>query len=91
MNALFGPAAVPSPARVLDLVAETMRELVADVLAGARDRRLSPRQVALDIAANARVSPQDRPYGASPYLRADRPAGLRAVARPRIAAGEAAA
>jgi glutamate dehydrogenase (NAD(P)+) len=91
MNALFGPAQVPSPAQVLDLVAATMHELVADVLTGARDRRLSPRQVALDIAAAAQVSPQDRPYGASPYLRTGRPTGRRGAVRPQVVADEAAA
>jgi len=73
MDALFGPARTPSPAQVLDLVAATMRELVADVLAGARDRGLSPRQVALDIAAAASVSPHDRPFGAGRYLNAGGP------------------
>jgi glutamate dehydrogenase (NAD(P)+) len=93
MNALFGPAAVPTPAQVLDLVAGTMRELVGDVLAGARDRGLAPRQVAAAIAAAAAVNPQDRPYGASPYLPAAAPTGRRAAAarRARALPDEAAA
>ncbi|PKV89024.1 Glu/Leu/Phe/Val dehydrogenase dimerization domain-containing protein [Streptomyces sp. TLI_146] len=67
MEALFGPRATPTAPEVLDTIGAMMRELVGDILCGARDRRVSPRQVAADIAASAIVSPGDKPYGASPY------------------------
>lgn len=73
MEALFGPRATPTAPEVLDTIGAMMRELVGDILCGARDRRVSPRQVAADIAASAIVSPGDKPYGASPY-RPSRPA-----------------
>lgn len=93
MNAVFGPERTPSPAEVLELVAETVHELVADVLAGARDRGLTPRQVAQGIAAAAEVPADARPYGNSPYLRTDKPRGRRVAVRPvrpTIAVDEAA-
>jgi glutamate dehydrogenase (NAD(P)+) len=80
MEALFGPARTPSPADVLDSVATLVAELVSDVLTGARNRGVMPSQVAADIAAAARVSPDHRPYGRSPYLPTDRrPSGNRAA------------
>lgn len=74
MEALFGPIVTPSPVDVLDELAVMARELVSDIVVGARDRGLTPRQVALDIAAAARVEPGRRPYGGSPYrnVRANR-------------------
>ncbi|MEY9892539.1 adenylosuccinate lyase/glutamate dehydrogenase/leucine dehydrogenase [Catenulispora sp. MAP5-51] len=67
MEALFGPRATPEPREVLDGVAGIMRELVGDVLAGARERRLPTRQVALDMAQASMVDPDERPYGSCPY------------------------
>jgi glutamate dehydrogenase (NAD(P)+) len=66
MEALFGPSTRPEPREVLDTIASMMRELVGDILCGARDRGESARRVALDIAA-ATVPSADRPYGTSPY------------------------
>ncbi|MFG2147036.1 Glu/Leu/Phe/Val dehydrogenase dimerization domain-containing protein [Streptomyces sp. NPDC048696] len=71
MEALFGPRTTPTAPEVLDTIGAMMRELVGDILCGARDRGLSPRQVATGIAESAIVSPGERPYGASPY----RPSG----------------
>ncbi|MBD0747739.1 Glu/Leu/Phe/Val dehydrogenase [Streptomyces sp. CBMA152] len=71
MEALFGPRKTPTAPEVLDTIGAMMRELVGDILCGARDRKLSPRQVATGIAESAIVSPGERPYGASPY----RPSG----------------
>lgn len=83
MEALFGPRHTPEPHAVLDTLAAMMRELVGDILAGSRDRGLTTRQVALDIAASARVAPAERPYGSSPYrIAAAPPRGNRAAARP---------
>ncbi|MFC4535946.1 Glu/Leu/Phe/Val dehydrogenase dimerization domain-containing protein [Sphaerisporangium dianthi] len=72
METLFGPATLPEPHEVLENVAFLTRELVIDVIAGSRTRGKSPRQVALDIAANAPVHPDQPPYGHSPYARASR-------------------
>ncbi|MCT2590982.1 hypothetical protein LHJ74_13860 [Streptomyces sp. N2-109] len=82
MEALFGPTRTPEPREVLDTVAAMMRELVGDILAGARDQRLLPREVALAIAQSTGVSPGERPYGGSPYRATTRaPHGQRADAR----------
>jgi glutamate dehydrogenase (NAD(P)+) len=86
MEALFGPGRPGTPQDVLDLVATMMRELVGDILVGARNRGVMPRQVALDIAAAAPVSLGGRPYGASPYANVSpRPRGRRALAGRRVA------
>jgi len=68
MEALFGPTHTPSPDDVLDLLDGLVTELVTDILGAARARGLSPHQFALDIAAAATVSPDQPPYGVSPYL-----------------------
>ncbi|WP_051944305.1 Glu/Leu/Phe/Val dehydrogenase dimerization domain-containing protein [Streptacidiphilus rugosus] len=82
MEALFGPTATPDPREVLDTLAAMMRELVGDILCGARDRGVSARRIALDIAAAAGPT-GDRPYGTSPY-RVSRaaPRGRRAAVVP---------
>ena len=77
MEALFGPVETPTPQQTLDSVSTIMRELVTDVLAGAATRGVPPRTVAEDIAANALVSRDSRPYGTSPYLTSGRPRGRR--------------
>ncbi|MDH2428037.1 Glu/Leu/Phe/Val dehydrogenase dimerization domain-containing protein [Sphaerisporangium sp. TRM90804] len=78
METLYGPSTTPEPHEVLDGLAYLMRELTGDVLAGARQRTISPRHVALEMAANAVVSPDRRPYGSSPYSgAARRPKGNR--------------
>jgi len=86
MEALFGPPETPSPAAVLDTVAQLIHELLGDVLSGARDRGVSPATIGQDIAAAAVVDPDRPPYGFSPYVRRSRtPQGNRAaVARPII-------
>jgi glutamate dehydrogenase (NAD(P)+) len=81
MEALFGPARMPSPEGVLDLVFSLMTELAEDILSGARSRGVPPSRVAADIAATAAVSPNRRPYGSSPYASARRqPRGHRVQA-----------
>ncbi|MFD9337749.1 Glu/Leu/Phe/Val dehydrogenase dimerization domain-containing protein [Streptomyces sp. NPDC060028] len=81
MEALFGPGRTPAPQEVLETLASMMRELVGDVLTGARDLGVAPRRIAQDIASAAMVRPQERPYGFSPYREVRRPRGNRA-ARP---------
>jgi glutamate dehydrogenase (NAD(P)+) len=88
MEALFGPTATPSPTDVLDSIAVMARELVADIVVGARDRGVTPRQVAQDIAAAARVAPDQRPYGGSPYRDTTPAHGTRGrQARPALTGG----
>jgi adenylosuccinate lyase len=69
MEALFGPDDTPSPQHVMDRIEIIVTEMVTDVLAAARTRNLPAGQVALDMTAAAAVLPDQRPYGASPYLR----------------------
>ncbi len=78
MEALFGPTRCPSPRGVLDGVTELMRQLVDHLTDEARRRGLPLRQVAYDTAAAARVTPDQPPYGTSPFL--TRP--LTATSRP---------
>ncbi|MFC0111247.1 Glu/Leu/Phe/Val dehydrogenase dimerization domain-containing protein [Kibdelosporangium aridum] len=93
MEVLFGAPSTPEPHEVLDNLAFLIRELCGDVLASARQRDLTPSQVASDMAAAAVISPQGRPYGASPYARPSRrPKGNRfaaATARMNRAGGKA--
>jgi glutamate dehydrogenase (NAD(P)+) len=87
MEALFGPTRTPSPHEVLTTIAGMMREIVEDICVGARDRGVSTQQVARDIAAAAVVSPDERPYGSSPYrLSRPSPRGLRMIKHPGPAA-----
>ncbi|WP_279340665.1 Glu/Leu/Phe/Val dehydrogenase dimerization domain-containing protein [Sphaerisporangium perillae] len=72
METLFGPEILPEPHEVLENVGLLIRELVIDIIAGSRLRGMTPRQVALDIAAAAPVAPDRPPYGISPYSRASR-------------------
>ncbi|MGW0767392.1 Glu/Leu/Phe/Val dehydrogenase dimerization domain-containing protein [Streptomyces sp. NPDC002676] len=81
MEALFGPDRNPEPEEVLDTVVVMMRELVGDILVGARDRGLMPREVALSIARSAPVSPGERPYGHSPYRTSSPARGNRVALR----------
>jgi glutamate dehydrogenase (NAD(P)+) len=84
MEALFGPKRTPSPDEVLNTLDNLVTELVTDILGAARDRGLSPHQVALDIAAAADVNPDRPPYGASPYLSSrPRPRGNRVATAAR--------
>ncbi len=63
---------------MLDGVTELMRQLVDHLTDEARRRGLPLRQVAYDTAAAARVTPDQPPYGTSPFL--TRP--LTATSRP---------
>lgn len=81
MEALFGPVLTPSPAEVLDLVGNLVTELVTDIVEHARRTGLPTGRVAANIAAAARVSPDHRPYGHSPYVTTRRrPRGNRVAA-----------
>jgi glutamate dehydrogenase (NAD(P)+) len=83
MEALFGPSRLPRPEAVMTQIAVLITELVSDLLSGARDRHVTPTQVAEDIAAAALVAPGDRPYGHSPYashVRAPRGRRARTIA-----------
>ncbi|MFI9810026.1 Glu/Leu/Phe/Val dehydrogenase dimerization domain-containing protein [Streptomyces sp. NPDC052301] len=80
MEALFGPQLTPEPRQVLDTVAGMLHELVDDILVGAHDQGLMPRQIAESIARSAVVSPGERPYGSSPYGTTTRPRGTRMAA-----------
>ncbi|MFJ5546419.1 Glu/Leu/Phe/Val dehydrogenase dimerization domain-containing protein [Streptomyces sp. NPDC093225] len=79
MEALFGPERTPGPEEVLQTLAGMMRELVGDILTGARSLGVSPRRVAMDIASAAVVRPTERPYGSCPYREVTRPRGNRAA------------
>jgi glutamate dehydrogenase/leucine dehydrogenase len=68
MEALFGPVNRPSPEVVLDSVTEIVQQIVAQVARVARTQGESPRTVATQLAANAPVRPDERPYGCCPYL-----------------------
>jgi glutamate dehydrogenase (NAD(P)+) len=87
MEALFGPRRTPEPREVLDSTAGLIRELLGDLLDGARERGLTPRQAAHEMAAAACIRPDEPPYGASPYHPARRaPSGRRAAAAATTAA-----
>ncbi|MCZ7422901.1 Glu/Leu/Phe/Val dehydrogenase [Verrucosispora sp. WMMA2121] len=81
MEALFGPTRCPSPRGVLDGVTELMRQLVDHLTDEARRRGLPLRQVAYDTAAAARVTPDQPPYGTSPFLTRPLTATSRSVRR----------
>ena len=68
MEALFGPARPPAPADVLDGLTAMMHQIMAHLAGVARQGGLSLRGAAEKVAAEAPVSPGDRPYGGSPYL-----------------------
>jgi glutamate dehydrogenase/leucine dehydrogenase len=68
MEALFGPSDPPTAEQVLDNLARLMRELVDDLMAGARRAGVAPRTAAKQLAADGTPDPDARPYGQSRYL-----------------------
>jgi glutamate dehydrogenase (NAD(P)+) len=68
MEALWGPRGTPSPAQVLEGVTEIMRQLVDHLVDESRRLDRPVRDIAMSLAASARVDPAAAPYGVSPYL-----------------------
>jgi glutamate dehydrogenase (NAD(P)+) len=68
MEALFGPTRPPTAQEVLDNLAQLMRELVHDLIAGARHANVAPRTAAKQLAAEGKPDSDAPPYGQSRYL-----------------------
>jgi glutamate dehydrogenase (NAD(P)+) len=73
MEALFGPAARPAAAEVLDTLAGLVHELVRELLDRSRWSGGTLGQTARDLARTATVSPTAPAYGSCPYVLDRRP------------------
>lgn len=68
MEAVFGPMRCPTAKVVLDDLARMSRDLVDDLCTTAHREGLTTSDAAKMLAARAKVSATDRPYGHCPYL-----------------------
>ncbi|MEJ2632836.1 MAG: Glu/Leu/Phe/Val dehydrogenase dimerization domain-containing protein [Acidihalobacter sp.] len=64
MNGLFGPAAEPSAAQVLDFIKTSMDDMVAHLLSASREQGITPTEVALHLVEQGAAADRSKPYAA---------------------------